>query len=88
MSIFDLFKAKKDTAPEFDVTPYYLLDEDEQIEYLNKKFDVVYTPPPVDGCQYCGNKSYLSDRRGGCISCGAPLPKITKQTELSYYWTT
>ncbi len=40
------------------------------------------------GCEYCGNESGKSDGRGGCLSCGAPLPKITKQTELSYYYTT
>ncbi len=31
-------------------------------------------------CEYCGNDSGKSDGRSGCISCGAPLPKITKQT--------
>ncbi len=39
-------------------------------------------------CEYCGNDSGKSDGRSGCVSCGAPLPKITKQTELSYYYTT
>lgn len=76
MSIFDLFKTKKDPTPEFDPEPYYSLSEDEQIEYLNNKYDDIYGLPLIDCCQYCGNKSYLSDGRGGCISCGAPLPKI------------
>ena len=41
-------------------------------------------PPPKRGehvliaqrthCIYCGNGSSLTDRRGCCISCGAPMP--------------
>ena len=33
-------------------------------------------------CEYCGNTSSLTDRRGNCISCGGELP-IRKQ-EKSY----
>lgn len=28
-------------------------------------------------CEYCRNTSGLKDRLGGCVSCGAMLPKET-----------
>ena len=80
MSIFNLFKTKKTEIVELDLEPFYSFTENIPVE-------IKYIPSPV-GCEYCGNQSRLSDGRGGCISCGAPLPKITQQTELSYYWTT
>lgn len=39
-------------------------------------------------CEYCGNKSGKSDRRGGCVSCGAPLPKIKKREFVTFISST
>lgn len=43
-----------------------------------------YTPPLKRGCEYCGNQSRVSDGRGNCASCGAPLPKIKETVIVSY----
>ena len=81
MSIFDLFRTKKtEKVLDFDSEPFYSFTENIPVE-------IKYIPSPV-GCEYCGNQSRVSDGRGGCVSCGAPLPRITKETELSYYYTT
>lgn len=33
-------------------------------------------------CEYCQNKSGLTDQRGCCISCGAPMKRQERQYNL------
>lgn len=35
-------------------------------------------------CEYCRNKSRMEDKRGNCISCGAPL-SLSEQEKQPYY---
>ena len=90
MSIFDLFRTKKTEIVELDLEPFYSFTENiktDEYRLYDGNLPASATITCLGCCEYCGNESGKSDGRGGCVSCGAPLPKITKKTELSYYYT-